>query len=441
MLGYNSFSRDGKDLGMGLFYEIAVFPQNSTATISAATGDERWVPLYRLPAAVGDAIEVAVPWFMIGLRPGDLTYITVAIYVNGSLAETATRLGGVYQVLVPRVMGAVAGEKVIADIRDPEGDDNGAGTYVYPKNPVFVPGVFDIIRFRVVDAGESIRFETYVKELGGNPWGGPNGFSLQYIHIYIRTTSTALPFNKTTFGLNVVLDNDSAWQIAILVAPGWGTDPVPEGEKAALYYSNGTVVVQDDLLKVYVDTSTNAIIAEVKKPALIDVDNIDKWVVTVALTSYDGYGPQKIRPFTVDAQEWVVGVGKEHALAVASNVVPRIMDLLAPTKEEQYRMLTSYKVDIVKGVAEPAVIHGIKLGAVQAPQTIVTVTTTVYSTNTVTTTTTQTVLITTTLPQATTTTLVMTVTEVRTDWVTVSIIAIVTLLIGIAVGYLIKRRK
>jgi alpha-amylase/alpha-mannosidase (GH57 family) len=360
-LGYNSFPRGNRvDLGMGLFNEIRIIPSNNSGAIYTADGYENWVYMYPLQSiAVGDVIELSAPWSLLGLRSRDLSYLTIAVYVGNKLVETSTRMGLVYQVLVPSPM-VVAGEKILVEFRDPEGDDKGPGTYVYPTADVFKPGVFDLLGFRVLDRGSKIVIEVFVRDLGGNPWNGPNGFCLQYVQIYIRTTLN-LPTRNDTYGLNVYLADNSSWHIAILLAPGWGSDPVPKGERAAIYYYNDTVIVQGESFVVYADPSRNAIVAEIDKSLLFDLENVPKWVFTVALTSYDGYGPDRVRPVGVDAGTWVIGAGAKMAQAILKGVEPRIMDLLAPTAEDQYRMLSSFRVS-----PEPlkAVIYGLNYSLV-----------------------------------------------------------------------------
>jgi alpha-amylase/alpha-mannosidase (GH57 family) len=447
--GYNAFPRyEKKDLGMGLFYEILIDPSSNQVTINAADGKGGWTTLFSLGAgyaAFGDTVEIAVPWNMLSLRAGDIVYVTEATYSGSKLVETASRLGLVYYFQVPRP-SASAGGKVVFDAKDPVGDDNGAGTYTYPKNAVFKPGVFDITRFRVIDAGSKLVFEVYVRELGGNPWNGPNGFCLQYVHIYVHTKASA-PGNTSTFGLNVVIDKSHAWHFALLLAPGWGNDPVPKGERAALYYANGTVVVQDSGFRVYADPARNAIVAEVSKNLLPDTEHVSEWSYVVALTSYDGYGPDRIRPFGVSAEEWVVGVGKKYAQAIVYNVIPRIMDLLAPTKEMQYEMLNSFKIDPASGKAYPAVIRGFSAKDFQAQPAAKTVTATTTVVKILNQTITLTKTETKTLEKESTVTETITKTEkpvtttvTRTPASLLGGIGVAALVAGLAIGYLIGRR-
>ena len=453
-LGYNSFPKTSmQDLGMGLFYEVRIKPSESLAEIYIADGRGGWLKLFQVQdIKVGEIAELVVPWNMVSLRQSDIVYLTAASYYNGSLVETATRIGLTYYLQVPRP-AAVQG-KVIIDVEDPVGDDDGAGGYEYPKNTVFKPGVFDLTRFRVVDTGPKLVFEVYVRDLGGNPWNGPNGFCLQYVHIYVHTTADTKG-NTTTFGLNTVIDPKHAWHFALLLAPGWGSEPVPVGERSALYYANGTVVVQDGPFKVYGDPQRNAIIAEVSKNLLPDVENADKWVFVVALTSYDGYGPQRIRPFGVNAEEWVVGTGREYAQAIVFNVVPRIMDLLAPDTETQYSILNSFKIDAAAGKAEPAVLHGFSKQDFQAP-TATTATVTITLTKTiekpVERTVTETVSTTVTRTLKTTTTLTTEKTVHRTITETVEkavketntaitiVLAVLAFMVGIGIGYIASRK-
>ena len=374
---YNTFPRyERKDLGMGLFYEILINSNNKSVQINVADGKEGWFNLFNVNnLAVNSSIEGYVSWNLLNLKPQDIVYLTAAVYENSKLVSNATKLGLTYYLQVPSAPTITTG-KVIFDMKDPEGDDNGAGIYTYPKNDVFKPGVFDLLELKVIDTGDTIIFKSYFKNLGGNPWNGPNGFSLQYVQIYIHTTLN-ITGRTDTFGLNVNLTDDSAWHVAVLIAPGWGSDPVPKGERAAIYYYNGSVIVQDDYFKVYAIPSENSINAEVKKSLLLDVNNENNWKFAVAVTSYDGYGPDRIRNFGVDASEWVVGVGSKYAQAILKNVIPRIMDLLAPTEQDQYEQLNSFLIDTTKNITQYAKIKGYS-----ASQTIVSNTTTITKTTT-----------------------------------------------------------
>ncbi len=429
-----------KDLGIGLFFEVLVDLWAGSATVNAANGAGGWIQLYRVPIGLGEVIEVAVPWSYIGLLPGDTTYLSIAVYVNKSLAESSTRVGLVHQLQLPRAVAIAPEARVVFEMIDPLGDDDGAGGYKYPTAAVFAPGVFDLKSFRVIDAGDRVVFESAVVNLGGNPWGGPNGWSMQYLHIYIHTT-LGEPGRNDTFGLNVNVAEEHLWHMALLIAPGWGTDPVPVGERAALYYSNGSVVPQDGGLRVYADQALSLIVVEASKSILIDVENIDEWIYVVVLTSYDGYGMDRIRPFSTSPDVWVVGA-PDYALAIAANVIPRVMDLLAPTAEEQYSMLKSFNVTFIDAqlVGKPAVVKGYGRIALQPTATTVVTTITLMTTLIEATTSTSTL----TIRESTTLTSTTTLTEAAPQELNIPLsiaLALTGLLLGVAVTHLLARRK
>ncbi len=338
---------------------------------------------------------------------------------------------------------------LIGELSDPEGDDNGIGTIEYPTNDVFQPGVFDLVKFGVYEDNDNIYLKVTVKNLGDNPWNGPNGFCLQYVQVYIKTTDTSLPLNKTTFGLNIEVWH--GWNYAVLMAPGWGDEPVPNGQKSAIYSADGKLLAVEEKqpgFDVYVDSQEpNTIVAKISKSLLSDVSNIKDWVFVVAIAGYDGFAPMKVRPVQVDKGEWAFGGADPKA--VLAGVMPQVIDLLAPTPDIQYKLLKSY--DVQNKV--PAQVGGVKLstGEVVMPVTTPTVTVTetvtetVTQTQTVTQTSTQTVTQTQTVKETTTKTSTVTysttatVTQVQTDWTMAIILAIIGLIIGFLIAWFAKK--
>jgi len=316
----------------------------------------------------------------------------------------------------------------VLSFTDPEGDDNGIGTLKYPTNPVFKPGVFDLLKFQVFVDDQYVYFRATFKNLGGNPWIGPNGFSLQHLQIYILTTAN-LPLNKTAPGLNVEIN--PGWHYLIVAIPGWGDTPWPDGEVSAIYSSTGSLVAkQGDKFSVYT-VAGEAIEVKVDKSLLTDVDNIAHWGFVVAVASYDGFGSYKVRGVVAgDPQEWALGGA--DSLALLAGVHPLIIDLLAPTASDQYNMLKSYDTAAKK----PAVVNVLTA----APPTV---TTTVVVTNTIEVTKTETKQLVSTSTTAVTqpTTVVTTVqtTTTQTEMTTPAIVGVIALIIGLAIGYVVKK--
>jgi carbohydrate-binding DOMON domain-containing protein len=321
---------------------------------------------------------------------------------------------------------------------DPEGDDNGIGTLKYPTNPVFKPGVFDLLKFQVFTDDNYVYFRATFKNLGGNPWNGPNGFSLQHLQIYALTTAK-LPLNKTAPGLNVEIN--PGWHYLIVAIPGWGDTPWPDGEVSAIYSSTGSLVAkQGDKFSVYV-VPGEAIEVKVDKSLLTDVDNIEKWGFVVAVASYDGYGSYKVRGVVAgDPQEWLFGGA--DSLALLAGVHPLIIDLLAPTANEQYNMLKSYDA-----TAKKLAVVSVPGAAPPTVTTTVTSTVTVTTTSEITRTTERvvTTVVPTTVPSIVPTTVPITVsttvstTVTQTEMTTTVVTGIVALIIGLIIGYAVKK--
>lgn len=249
--------------------------------------------------------------------------------------------------------GIVAGQ--LLAFEDPVGDDKGYGKLAYPTNSVFVKGAFDIVKFQVLEDDKYLYFRVTFANYGGNPWNGPNGFSLQLIHVYILTTDPTIPKNHTAPGLNVEVFH--GWHYLAVAAPGWGGAPWPSGEAGALYSSNGTLITGEDGVNfdVYY-AGSNSIDIKVAKSLLKDVENAGSWVYAVAVASYDGPAPMRVRQVVPgDPQEWQLGGGDPQA--VLAGVQPLVVDFLAPKPEDQYALLSLYdpaakKYAIIAGMSK-----------------------------------------------------------------------------------------
>src|SRR5688572_3357002 len=74
---------------------------------------------------------------------------------------------------------------------DPKGDDNGSGKATYPTSKEYTPGAFDLVKLDIRTDGEETVFEVEVADSISDPWNskdwGGNGFSLQFVQIYLDT--------------------------------------------------------------------------------------------------------------------------------------------------------------------------------------------------------------------------------------------------------------
>src|SRR5207248_853199 len=149
-------------------------------------------------------------------------------YVTGEAAGSATPLTWAQAQELRLILSIAAGRPTalpgtaILDVTDPDGDDNGPGTYAYPTSDNFHAGAFDIERFQVIDAGDRVFLRAQLRDLTPT-FGSPLG--AQLLDVFIRNPqagafSTAAPFPSRNFAVAA----DSAWSSRI-EAQGFA-DPV-----------------------------------------------------------------------------------------------------------------------------------------------------------------------------------------------------------------------
>jgi hypothetical protein len=117
--------------------------------------------------------------------------------------------------------GAVPGA---VDWKDPAGDDNGPGQYVYPTDKVYKAGSFDLTRFEVVPSGDTVELRVGVNSSIEDPWEsrawGGNGFSVQMAVVFIDTDHQKGSGQRDGLpGLNVRFAEDEAWDRAVIISP------------------------------------------------------------------------------------------------------------------------------------------------------------------------------------------------------------------------------
>jgi len=229
--------------------------------------------------------------------------------------------------------GAVAQEVVF---KDPVGDDNGPGKYLYPTDPVFKPGSFDLTELKVTQKGDKVTFAVSVNSDLENPWAMPEpaNFSVQMFFVHVQTGKGG--FTQGVPGTNVAFAPDDAWnKVVILSSQPAGRVRAEIRDKAAAM-KDAAVVPADTTGKGRTVTGT------VDKKDLGEGD-IAKWGYQVLVQSNEGF-PDKTDVLTRKVNEyegqWRFGGGTD------SDCDPHVMDLLAgkgvgdkSEVEEQHRML------------------------------------------------------------------------------------------------------
>jgi glucoamylase len=230
--------------------------------------------------------------------------------------------------------------RAVLDVTDPDRDDSGPGTYAYPTAADFHPGAFDIERFQVIDAGDTIYLRTQLRDL--TPTFG-SALGAQLLDVFIRDPgaaafSTAAPHPTRNYAIAA----DSAWSSRLEVQ-GFAA-PVfvdPAGRDL------GTVAVTANQATRSIVIAVPA--AALRRPAA-------GWVFTVALHGQDGFSPGQTRGFAPTPQPYLFGLcastGNPSPICdVDPATAPKVMDTIAPATVDQYAELDP--------TAPPVELHGV----------------------------------------------------------------------------------
>jgi len=142
-----------------------------------------------------------------------------------SLRHPSTAALLVALALAPLALAAAEPALVLVD---PDGDDHGPGSYKYPTDAVYKPRSFDLRKLEVIDKGDDVELRVTVGAAIEDPWnsstwpdGGGNGFSLQFVQVYVDTDHVAgSGHTKPLPGLGgAQFAANEAWDKVILISP------------------------------------------------------------------------------------------------------------------------------------------------------------------------------------------------------------------------------
>jgi alpha-amylase/alpha-mannosidase (GH57 family) len=326
----NSTTRYGSSedpLGYGLNWELGIdFRDPSGYTLSRAGEGQTWEMVKKGTAVAfaGDILEFSLPFPDIAAEAYDALRFTLVTAENGQDIDRVP--AGPVKISVP---AAARGEAVL-EMTDPIGDDHGPGSYTYPTNAVFEPGVFDLMKFTVTDDAEQVVFTARVAGPVENPWGSPIELSLQTLDIYLDTDGQAgSGLTDLLPGRNARVAPEDAWEYCIWVE-GWQQE----------VYGVGSAGQPERLAEVRTNITSQERTITVTVPKTIIGDGPENWGYLVVLTSQEGFpaaGNWRVREVLAEAQEYRIGGGRDD------NSDPNIMDILVPEGESQEEILGVYE--------------------------------------------------------------------------------------------------
>lgn len=328
----SAFSHYGKPttlLGFGATRLLELnFANNAqlTGATYAVYADGAWQPATNFPvedlkvAVAGTTLELGLPLALFAPAGGALDSGD-RIQLRAVLSQGTTEAQQDGQVLPTNGPALLAVPDLglsttILEVKDPEGDDNGPGTYTYPSDAVFKPGAFDATSFSVGYDDNNIIFKLTLKGPLENVWNSPNGLSIQTFDIYIDQDGPANGARLLLPGRNAALTADFGWDYAIW-AEGWTPGvyvPGPEGPKQI-----------EAALVIIADPGQSKVTIKVPKSVL--GANPEAWAYAAVVLGQEGYpasGVWRVRDVNPKAEQWRFGGGGNDGTHT------RILDLLWP---------------------------------------------------------------------------------------------------------------
>jgi alpha-amylase/alpha-mannosidase (GH57 family) len=335
---YNVWARyqtlRNQTLGLAIYKEAGIWfnvtsASNQKYKLSTADGAENYVnPVDYTTVAINQTIEIALSFQNLTLQGRDIAYIAVTAAENQGMVDMSAQYDTPMSLKLSTV--PVYGQ-ITFTWPDPEGDDYGPGTYLYPTSAEFVPGVFDLVNFTVSVLGNMNMFRIKFVTLGGNPssWNGPYGFAMQFVHIYVDMDRVSGSGRTDSLGARVNITADDGWEVALSIG-GYSSGG------NLITFANGTQITGNMTIA---NEGDYTILAELPISTLGEAN--ETWRYNVLSLSWDGYSPNNIRPVGAGAAQAYLGGGADSD-AVIAGVNPYCYDILTPTGMNQTDVLKSY---------------------------------------------------------------------------------------------------
>lgn len=237
-------------------------------------------------------------------------------------------------------------DEIVLD--DPTGDDNGPGTYIYPTDPVYKKGSFDITKLEIKEKGEDVEFKLTVNAKIEDPWNSKswpqagNGFSIQMAFVFIDTDHKEGSGEEDGLpGLNIKFEKESLYEKVVILSPQSKARINDEIKLKAEKFKDKIVIPK----KTFVQG--RSIVAVVGKKELGGFSS--KWGFQAVMQSNEGY-PDKKDFLTRKVNEYEgphrFGGGSDY------DCDPHIIDMfVSPAKggkdeiDKQHEILKKYKCD------------------------------------------------------------------------------------------------
>jgi len=337
-LQYNVWARyqtlRNQTLGFALYTEVGIWfnittQTNQKYTLSHADGAGNFVTVSESTIiAIDETIELNISFASLTLQPKDITYLAITASENQTLVDISSKIDTpvALQVASTPVWG-----QIIFNWPDSAGDDYGPGTYVYPSSYEFISGVFDMLNFTASKLDDADMFKIRFAAIGDNPWNGPYGFCIQFVHIYIDKDRVDGSGRTDTLGARLNVSSSDGWEVALSIGGGFTGGNL-------ITFANGTTVSGDMTIELEGD---DTVVARVPISRIGEIN--ETWRYVVLSLSWDGYSPNNIRGVGAGNPQAYLGGGADSD-AVIAGVQPYTYDILVPEGKNQTDVLKSYSI-------------------------------------------------------------------------------------------------
>jgi glucoamylase len=292
----------------------------TSVTVAGTTTPRAHVDIAATPTDTGAATQVVT---VTAGSDGSFSATAPVSFGEVALTVTATAPDGSTSRARRTVVGDIVGGSTVLDVTDPDGDDNGPGTYAYPTAADFHPGAFDLQRFQVITDATTVYLRTTVRDL--SPTFG-NQIGAQLLDVFVQDPSVSARVTDGSFpARNYTIAAPDAWtqrvEVQGFAAPVWQNAGGTGLSGAAVRASGTTRTITIALPRTTFGTPASG------------------WKFTVALTGQDGFSADQARGFAATPQPYQFGVcapGGTAALCSADpGTVPKAIDVLTPSGVSQ----------------------------------------------------------------------------------------------------------
>ena len=277
-------------------------------------------------AAANDTREFAIPLEALGaLEAGDELRFVIGVEPANQFLPAL----GPAQIFMPEITSA----DILIEVQDPQGDDNGPGSYTYPTNSAFLPDAYDLKTFTVAADENNLIFKFVFYGGIPNPWGSGNNLAIQTLDVYVDKDPGGKSGARLLLpGRNAALSSENGWEYAIW-AEGWNP-----GIFAPDVETLEPKPVNSADFKILVDTAAQSVTLRVPRATFGEGDPAG-WGYAAAVLGQDGFpatGVWRVRDVNPEAGDFRFGGGPADAshtriidLAWAEGATPGQAEMLS----------------------------------------------------------------------------------------------------------------